>query len=382
MKIGFLIESMAVASGGPSRVAGVIASGLAERGHEVRIGTLPRDSELVKVNPQVIIEHVSGKVSNPLNWMSAVAGIRRLASQVDVLFVSGIWGPVDGLCLRLANVRNIPVHIRICGMLEDYILKRNPGRKWIGRNFYTDRNLMRAASLIVNTKIEKRHVEELGFTNPIRVIPNGVVLPTADDKISREQAARLLGLELRKSDKVLLYLSRIHPKKGLHVLLEAIVGDFRDRGDWRLVVAGDFFQGEGYEERIRHAVASSGMSDRIHFVGEVAGERKRAAFSLADLFVLPSESEGFSNAIIEAMSWGLPALITEGCNFPEVGEEKAGWVTEPKSGAVKRALLEAIADDDRRIAMGGSARSLVERCYQQSHVIDLYESLAASSVHR
>jgi glycosyltransferase involved in cell wall biosynthesis len=124
------------------------------------------------------------------------------------------------------------------------------------------------------------------------------------------------------------------------------------------------------------------MSDRIHFVGEVAGERKRAAFSLADLFVLPSESEGFSNAIIEAMSWGLPALITEGCNFPEVGEEKAGWVTEPKSGAVKRALLEAIADDDRRIAMGGSARSLVERCYQQSHVIDLYESLAASSVHR
>lgn len=376
MKIGFLIESLAVASGGPSRVAGIIASGLAERGHEVTIGTLPRDSELVKVNPRVQVEHVAGTIRNPLNWMRAVNGIRRLASKVDVLFVSGIWGPVDGLALRLADVRHIPIHTRLCGMLEDYILRRNPARKWIGRKFYLDRNLRRSSTLIVNTRIEEDHVRVLGFETPIRVIPNGVLLPDGDERMEREEAMRLLGLNFDASDKVLLYLSRIHPKKGLHLLLEAMSGDLREWPHWRLVVAGDFFQGESYEDKIRSAVAGSGMADRIHFVGEVAGDRKRAAFSIADLFVLPSESEGFSNAIIEAMSWGMPVIITEGCNFPEVAEKGAGWVVQPESAALRSALLEAVADDARRIKMGENARFLVERSYQLMHVLDLYESLA------
>jgi len=379
MKIGFLIESMAVASGGPSRVAGVITSALAERGHDVTIGTLPRDSELVKVDPRVRVEHVAGPIRNPLNWLKAAKGIRQLASKVDVLFVSGIWGPVDGLALRLANVRRVPVHTRICGMLEDYILSRNPERKRIGRMCYLDRNLRRSTTLIVNTKIERDHVTALGFTTPIRVIPNGVVLPAESERLSREQALEFLGLAFPATDKVMLYLSRIHPKKGLHLLLEAAGADLSKRSDWQLVVAGDFFQGEGYEDRIRKAAAESGMAERVHFVGEVAGERKRAAFSIADLFVLPSKSEGFSNAIIEAMSWGIPVIVTEGCNFPEVAEARAGWVIPAECGALRAALAEALAEDERRKTMGTNAKKLVERGYQQSHVVDLYESLATSS---
>jgi len=379
MRIGILIESMAVASGGPSRMAGVVASSLAERGHEVTIGTLPRDSELVNVDPRVRVEHVAGPIRNPLNWLRAVKGIRSLASKVDVLFVSGIWGPVDGLALRLANVRHIPVHTRICGMLEDYILKRNPERKWIGRMFYLDHNLGRSTTLIVNTEIEKNHVAALGFEAPIRVIPNGVVMPEESDRISRAEALRLLGLDFPASDKVLLYLSRIHPKKGLHILLEAAGAGVCTQQDWQIVVAGDFFHGEGYEEKIRNAVANSGMAERIHFVGEVAGERKRAAFSTADLFALPSESEGFSNAIIEAMSWGIPVVITEGCNFPEVAETDAGWVIPAETEALRSVLLEALLEDERRIRMGKNAKSLVERSYQQSQVVDLYESLATAA---
>jgi len=293
-----------------------------------------------------------------------------LASKVDVLFVSGIWGPVDGLALRLANVRHIPVHTRICGMLEDYILKRNPERKWIGRMFYLDHNLGRSTTLIVNTKIEKENVAALGFKTPIRVIPNGVVMPEGSERLSREEALRSLGLNFPAADKVLLYLSRIHPKKGLHLLLEAVSAGLSTLQDWQIVIAGDFFHGEGYEERIRNAVANSGMAERIHFVGEVAGERKR---------VLPSESEGFSNAIIEAMSWGIPVIITEGCNFPEVAETDAGWVIPVETEALRSVLLEAISEDERRIRMGKNAKGLVERGYQQSQVVDLYESLATAA---
>lgn len=380
MRIGFLIESIAVASGGPSRVAGAIASGLAERGHDVRIGTLPTDSELVRVDPRVQVEHVAGGVKNPYHWMKGVAGIQALASKVDVLFVSGLWGPVDGLALNLARVRDIPVHTRVCGMLEDYILKRNPGRKWMGRKLYADQNLGHSASLIVNTEIEKAHVQELGFKTPIQVIPNGVVLPAHHERLARPEALKILDLQISAEDKVLLYLSRIHPKKGLHKLLAAITGDFAGRGDWHIVVAGDFFQGEGYEESIRIGVAASGMADRIHFVGEVAGIRKNAVWSIADLFILPSESEGFSNAIIEAMSWALPVIVTEGCNFPEVGDEEAGWVTKPDSESLKLTLFEAVSDDAGREKRGANARTLVERNYEQAHVIGLYESLAVSGL--
>jgi len=381
MRIGILVENMTVTAGGPSRVAGIVANGLSERGHVVTVGTMPCDGELVPLDASVRLMSVAGRVSNPRSWLQAVGGIRKLARQVDVLFVSGVWGPVDGLALRFADIQHIPVHIRICGMLEDYILRRNPERKWVGRTLYTDRNLTKATSLIVNTPIEAATVARLGFPTPIRVIPNGVQLPPEDRRPPREDAVRALGLPLEASDKVLLYLSRIHPKKGLHLLLDAIERVLPDHPEWHLVVAGSFFEGEGYEDLIRSKVAASPMRSRIHFVGEVSGLRKLAAFSLADLFALPSSSEGFSNAVVEAMSWSVPVLITTGCNFPEVAREGAGWVIEG-APQLAEALGEAVADPARLKERGRKARALIERDYQESHVLDLYERCATESVHQ
>lgn len=379
MRIGLLVENMTVTAGGPSRVAGIVANGLSKRGHDVTVGTMPCDGELVALDASVRLMSVAGRVSNPRSWLQAVGGIRKLAGQVDVLFVSGVWGPVDGLALRLADIRGIPVHIRICGMLEDYILRRNPSRKWVGRTLYTDHNLTNAASLIVNTPIEASTVARLGFPTLIRVIPNGVQLPSEDSRPPREDAVRALGLPLKTSDKVLLYLSRIHPKKGLHLLLDAIETVLPAHPDWHLVVAGSFFEGEGYEDLIQTKVAASPVRSRIHFVGEVSGPRKLAALSLADLFALPSSSEGFSNAVIEAMAWSVPVLITTGCNFPEVAREGAGWVIDSASHLAE-ALREAVAEPARLRERGRRARALIERDYQESHVLDLYERCATESL--
>lgn len=376
MRIGLLVENMTVTAGGPSRVAGIVANGLSKRGHDVTVGTMPCDGELVALDASVRLMSVAGRVSNPRSWLQAVGGIRKLAGQVDVLFVSGVWGPVDGLALRLADIRAIPVHIRICGMLEDYILRRHPSRKWVGRTLYTDHNLTNAASLIVNTPIEAATVARLGFPTNIRVIPNGVQLPSEGSGPLREDAARILGVSLEASDKVLLYLSRIHPKKGLHLLLDTIETVLPAHPDWHLVVAGSFFEGEGYEDLIRTKVAASPVRSRIHFVGEVSGPRKLAALSLADLFALPSSSEGFSNAVLEAMAWSVPVLITTGCNFPEVAREDAGWVIDGAT-QLAEALSEAVADPARLKDRGRKARALIERDYQESHVLDLYERCAA-----
>jgi len=382
MKVGFLIESLSVSAGGPAQALAIVSRGLVDLGVDVVIGTLPRDEKNVSIDPRVRVLNVAGYVQNPANWLHAVRGIRNLASGVDVLFVNGIWGPVDGLAIRLAGDLGVPVHTRICGMLEDYILARNPTRKWFGRLCYTDHNLENSASLIVNTHIEAKHVRALGFRAPVEIIPNGVVPPSEDARFPRKEAAQILGLPVNEQDKVLLYLGRIHPKKGLHKLLGGIKDVLSKNPQWKLVVAGDFYRGEGYEDTVRSLARESGMGDRIQFVGEVEDQKKAAVFSLADLFVLPSESEGFSNAILEAMSYGIPVLITPGCNFPEVEEHAAGWITLAEEAALRDQLNTILPNAGELTARGAAALKLIEDRYLESHVVDAYYQLASKAVSR
>jgi glycosyltransferase involved in cell wall biosynthesis len=352
---------------------------LAARGVHVVIGTLPNHEKIVGIDPRVRVVSVAGPVHNPSNWLRAARGIKNLTNDVDVLFVSGIWGPVDGLAMRLAGDLSVPVHTRICGMLEDYILTRNPARKWLGRVCYMEQNLNNSASLIVNTSIEAKHVQALGFRTPIDIIPNGVVLPRSGAFIPRKEAAQILGISITEQDKVLLYLGRIHPKKGLHKLLGGIKDVLSKNPQWRLVVAGDFYSGQRYQDTVLSLARESGMGDRIHFLGEVQAEKKAAAFSLADLFVLPSESEGFSNAVLEAMSYVIPVLITPGCNFPEVEEHAAGWITPADEAALRDQLNMILPNAGELSARGAAARKLIEDRYLENHVVDAYWQLASKA---
>jgi glycosyltransferase involved in cell wall biosynthesis len=375
MKYGFLIESLSVATGGPSRVAGIIATELAGRGHSVIIATLKENEELVTVSEQVELRFLAPAASVFPNLPQIIKAIRNLAEEVDVLIVSGIWGPVDGLALKLANIRGTPVYIRICGMLEDYILRRNAWKKKLARGLYVNRNLRAATGLLVNTAIEKDHVSALGMKNEIHVIPNGVVLPKPDERIEREVAAEYLGADSLTKNRILLYLSRIHPKKGLHLFLGAFAVFVAAHPEWRLVVAGDFFN-SAYEELIRKRIEELNLGSSVIFTGEVAGKAKTAAFSIADAFVLPSESEGFSNAVVEALSWGLPALITSGCNFPEVEMGGAGRVVSYDEKALLEGLENLLAKPEKLTVMGKNAKKLAEEKYQLCEIVDLYERLA------
>ena len=380
MKIAFLIESLAVSCGGPARVAASVASELALRGHSVTLVTLPSSLEEVCLHENVNVYRLASKSFNPLRWLSILDGLRRIVRHVDVLFVSGIWGAVDGLLLSLLFVDTTPIHTRICGMLQPYILSRHPVRKALARFVYVNRNLSASSSLLVNSQQELTHVRSLGIKTPINIIPNGVTMPSSSQMISRREALDALNLKINASSKVLLYLSRIHPKKGLHYLLEAIDDPFVFNPDWHLVVAGSFYEGENYEATIRNYVSSSSHQNRIHFIGEVSGLRKHAAFSISDLFVLPSESEGFSNAVIEALSWKIPVVITEGCNFPDVARTNSGWVIPPGASYLKETLSVALSDLPTLKKMGGNAAALIQKSYLHHNIVSMYETLALRSV--
>jgi len=374
MKYGFLIESMSVASGGPSRVASIVASSLVERGHSVTIATLKEDEVLVPIDERIQITYLAQANRILPEIRKIIIGIRFLAKEVDVMVVSGIWGPVDGLALRIAAISDVPVYIRVCGMLEDYILRRNAWKKRLARILYVDANLRRAAGLLVNTHIEEAHVAALGFSRNIEVIPNGVRLPSPEERLPKEIAWKLLRFE-PCSERILLYLSRIHPKKGLHVFLPSFARFLKDDPSWRLLVAGEYFS-EPYKKQIEDMIVEYQLQGKVFFTGEVAGEAKTAAFSLADAFVLPSESEGFSNAVVEALSWSLPVLITKGCNFPEVEEACAGKVAEYNTQSLLQGLRELLTDPNMLVKCSANARVLVEKKYQIKDIVDRYEALA------
>lgn len=293
--------------------------------------------------------------------------------RTDVLFVTGIWGPFDGLGLRLALPREIIYYVRICGMLQPYILNRNPWKKAPARLLYVNHNLIRAAGLIVNSDLEKDQVASLGFRAPIHLIRNGVAPPREAPK--RREARLSLGLSME--DRVMLYLGRIHPKKGLQKLLPALrefAVRYPDQRSPKLLVAGGFFD-VAFETEIRKQIALLPEAGMVTLLGEVAGERKEVLFAAADVFILPSESEGLPNAALESMVRSLPVILTLGCNLPEVANEGAGLVVEPDANGMARALAWTMGPEAELRNSGHAASLLAANRFGMERVVEEYDKL-------
>lgn len=372
-RIVHFTESIAVASGGTALEVVTIASALAQNtDHEVTVLTCSDAGPHLEVVEGVKLVRLGPKRLGP-DWWRDVRRMRDILRKTDALFVTGIWGPFDGLGLRFALPRETKYYARICGMLQPYILNRNPWKKAPARLLYVNHNLNRADGLIVNSDLEQQQVSSLGFRAPIHLIRNGVTPP--GKAASREEARASLGLS--DDDRVMLYLGRIHPKKGLQKLLPAMrrfaLGHPEQRLP-KLLVAGGFFD-EAFETEIRERIAQLPDPSVVMLLGEVAGERKEALFAAADVFVLPSESEGLPNAALESMVRGLPVILTPGCNMPEVASEGAGLIVEPDEEGLARALDWISGPEQEIRAAGKRASQLVATRFSMDRVVENYDRL-------
>ncbi|MCC9656088.1 glycosyltransferase [Rhodopirellula halodulae] len=371
MQFLFIVEGIAVKSGGPPRVAAAIANQLVKRGHQVTIASVPIESEAVALSRDIKLEHVAGD-AGVRSAVGASRRIHQLAEKVDAIIVSGIWGAIDGLALRLSGVDSGKLHIRSCGMLENYILSKSPWKKRLAKVGYVNRNLNRAASILANTSIEQGYIQAMYPTANVKVVPNGVVLPNVE-QFDQDLAYRNLGVKVPSDARVLLYLGRIDPKKGLDRFLPQFFKLSKRQPRWHLVVAGSYGD-DAYRERIETLLR--GNEGNVHFLGEVSGSRKNACFQIADGFVLPSHSEGFPNAVVEALSWQVPAIVTPGCNFPEVAETGAGLQTTLDPDELYQTLEEFCLRTDL-VEAGKQARRLVEERFTLERVVNQYEELGA-----
>ncbi|MGA9673641.1 MAG: glycosyltransferase [Terracidiphilus sp.] len=276
-----------------------------------------------------------------------------------LVHIHGLWIYPSVAVIRWSR-RNKPYVISPHGMLDPWALKNSRWKKRISAALYEDRHLRGAACLHALNHAEAEAMRAYGLKNPICVIPNGVELPIeSEEKIPRQ------------GNRSLVYLGRLHPKKGLPLLVEAWcrIQRMAEESGWRLIIAG--WDQLGHQSELQRLAAKLHSGTSIEFVGPRFGEAKSALFLDASAFILPSLSEGLPMSILEAWSWHLPVLMTTNCNLPEGLKAGAAIMMEANVEGICGALSELFSMNGvERETMGANGRRLVEEQFQRPRVAD------------
>ena len=261
------------------------------------------------------------------------------------------------VAFRAARKHALPYVLSLRGELDVWPLRHKGFKKWVYRKALLDNVLKSADALHVVSPAEAARATELCCETPKFMIPNGVALGEPNPSAASEFLARYPTLAGRR---VVLFLGRLHQKKGVDVLARGFSMAATRFPDAVLLVVG---ADEGARGTMESILERAGVSDRTVFTDLLTGDQKRAAFQCAELFVLPSYSEGFSNSVLEALAAGLPVVISEQCNFPEVAEHGAGFVVPSNDVSVCEAIGKLLSDARLGARMGCNGRKLVEERY-------------------
>ncbi len=232
------------------------------------------------------------------------------------------------------------------GTISEWALNHHALRKKIFWRLLQEQTLRRADTFHATAEEEYLDLRRLGFRQPVCVIPNGIDVPPLEKPLPKEQ-------------RQLLYLGRIHKKKGIDLLLRAWAAVEPRFPDWTLVVAGP--DDGGYLPEYQ-ALAERLHLARVHFPGPLYGEEKLAAYRRASLYVLPTHSENFGVTVAEALAAGTPAIVTKGAPWAGLVEHGAGWWIDIGVDPLVAALEEALALPEVRLReMGRRGREWMLR---------------------
>jgi len=247
------------------------------------------------------------------------------------------------------------------GMLDAWALANSAWKKRIAAALFERRHLEGAACLHALCASEADSIRAYGLRNPICIVPNGVDLP-APGSIPATAPWAGHGADDRR---VLLFLGRLHPKKGLRALLDGWAA--AAPANWRLVIAG-WDQG-GHQAELESQVDRLNLRDAVRFTGPLHGPAKAAAYGHASGFILPSVSEGLPMTILEAWAHGVPVLMTDACNLPEGFAANAAIRIPTDSDGLARSLLHFTAmTDTERIDLGRRGRDLAAGRFQWARI--------------
>lgn len=297
--------------------------------------------------------------------------VDSVVRDMDIVHCQSLWASTSRYACAAAQRRSIPYVISPHGSCNAAAMAKKAWKKRLAMWAYQREDFERSACVHALTAAELDACRRAGIRVPIALIPNGVDLNDSEPA-DRE------GFESRfpqfRDRRLCLSMSRLHPVKGLAPLIEAWASLRHRYEDWHLVLAGPD-SGEG--DALRRLVEQLKLEQDVTFTGNLTGSLKKAALECASALVLPSFSEGFSMAVLEAMANRLPVLMTRACHFSEAAEVGAAIEVETGKAGVTEGLERLLEmTPDALAAMGRTGRDLVERKYTWeavcSSVLELY----------
>jgi glycosyltransferase involved in cell wall biosynthesis len=374
--------------GGPILSVSTLAEKLVNRGHEVIVfasnSNLDEDLD-VPVDQPVEVDGVEvwyfsrkdffkrwlpfipylsksiGFMYNPLISRQ----LDRLLPEIDVVNTQNPYSYSTCAAAWAAARWRKPLFYHQRGVFDPERLKFRSLKKRLFVDLVARPIMRRATTLIALTQAELENYRALGLETPCRIVPNGIEVSTYRH---RPAMATVLPWQIPPQAQVILFMSRLHPIKGADSLIEAFLQICVNHPSAFLVMAGP--DEWGYLERFARKVQQAGVAERVIFPGMVSGEAKLDLLARADLFCLPSDAEGFSMAVLEALASATPVLLSPGCHFPEAERAGAARVVPPTPAALAAALVEMLNQPERLKVMGQRGFEFVRDNYSWDQVID------------
>ena len=364
MKISQVVTSIDISTGGPARSVTHLISNLCKNFSDkiVTLDTLKSDKPIIND-----FEECNAKVR--FNAQVGVGYSKELKSNLeqseqDLFHGQGIWQMPVHQMAKIARKKRVPYIITPRGMLEPWSLEQSKLKKKIAFFLFQHKDLKKAACLHATALSEAESIRKLGYKNPIAVIPNGINLDEFPP-YNKE----------KKEKKKILFLSRIHPKKGIELLFEAWDQLTKDqKNNWEVEIIGN--GDKSYINQLKELLKAKGLAKEIIIKDPVFGQDKVKAYQSADLFVLPTYSENFGIVIAEALACNVPVITTKGTPWEDLEKENCGkWIAiglEP----LRLSLIEMMnKSDEELILMGVNGRKLIEKKYSMLSVAKQMERL-------
>ena len=374
------------AYGGPLRNVYGLCKELVKRGHEVTVFTTDTlDSRNRVKETQEIIDGIEVRrfrnLSNTIAYRDKIFispgmifGLRNSLRNFDIIHMHEYRTLQNLIVHYFARKYGTPYVLQTRGSLPRIMTKQR--LKQIYDILWGYRLLRDASKVIALTQIEAEQFKSMGVSSDkIEIVPNGIDLAEFENLPPRGEFRKKW--RIKNSQKIVLFLSRIHKIKGPDLLVKAFAALTKDFNNIKLVIAGP---DDGYLPMLKKSIKELRIEEKVLFTGLLNGRDKLEAYIDAEVYVLPSSYEIFGRTLLEACACGTPIIVTDRCGIADVIDGQAGLVVPYDKDALGKALLDILSDDHMRLRFGEKGKLLVREKFNWEKISEQLESIYQSCV--
>lgn len=359
VRVVHTVSAISEEASGPTYVVKRLCESLIEQDCDSTIAALDwvplqLQPDYLKTFPLGLGPRRLGRSPEMKSWLNEEAKLH----EVDVIHNHGLWMMPNIYPAHVASKYDIPLLVAPHNTLSDWSLRSGSKLKRLFWPLIQKPALAPTTCFHATAESEYMDIRKQGFKQPVAIVPNAIDIPHLPERG-------------KSRNRTLLFLGRIHPEKGLDILLPAWCA-VQDRfPDWNLRIVGSddgFYKPSGYLVQIQHLARELGAK-RVEFSGTLYGGDKWQAYRDADLFVLPSYSENFAVTVAEALVAGIPAVVSKGAPWQGLEAHEAGWWVDVGIDPLVAGLTKALAtSDEKLLAMGLRGRAWMERDFSWQRI--------------